>query len=390
MKRLSQFKLPTLKELRSKLARYKTPIVSGTAVIAFILLFTVGRNADWTGVGNDETVETAVKTLPSGDVETTRTTKPQSGKTLWDILSLIGVPLSLAILGWWLQQLQVQQEKEQDEREKKTAESNQREEALEGFIDRISDLLIDKNIIALSCVVASKEGTASDEELLNSVKDVIQARTLSILRRLGDDIERKGAAIQFLADAEVIEKVGLDLSGTDLREINLEGANLKGIQLANAQLEGAKLFQADLSGANLSFANLNNASIDHANLNFAELRKASLSNASLRVTNLSSADLSFANLSKANLLKANLSNTILVSTDLRGAIGLDCSQLEGDSPPFLCNIALPKEIDIIPDRDCSEVSKVLQERYSKQYPKWFKTLEDAKATVERGRQITWD
>ena len=54
------------------------------------------------GIGGGKTEVTSVKTTVGG-VETTITTTPQDAKTLWDWLSLLGVPTSLAGLGAWLQ-----------------------------------------------------------------------------------------------------------------------------------------------------------------------------------------------------------------------------------------------------------------------------------------------
>jgi Holliday junction resolvase len=55
----------------------------------------------WTGFAPDLTKNTerdsTGKVIKTVEVE-------QSGKTLWDWLSVLGVPLSLAVLGFWFQQ----------------------------------------------------------------------------------------------------------------------------------------------------------------------------------------------------------------------------------------------------------------------------------------------
>jgi uncharacterized protein YjbI with pentapeptide repeats len=413
-KRSLSFKLPpsltSFKVSAFNPGLYTTPLVIAGLLALSILLFKAGQEVEWSGFGADEAVSTSVKTDSQGKVETTKTTTPQSGKTLWDILSLIGVPASLALLGWWLQ---VQQQRQSD--------VVLREEALKEFIDAIAALLIEKNLIAIATKVKAEEESATkakaekksqsepqatatalevsepdvdlkavvnesstgtvgeppkvvvtDEqrELLAAATDVIQARTLSILRRLGDDAERKSAVIQFLAEADLIEKVGLDLSGFDLKGIGLFGANLRGIILAKATLNGADLTNAKLNNANLEGANLEDVYLYKAIINYADLSKANLSGAHLELADLidahlegahltnahlEDANLSNAHLELANLSNANLSNADLSNADLSYAQGLTEEQL---SKALLCNTTLPPEFQYLSDRDCETLKRL--------------------------------
>lgn len=109
-----------------------------------------------------------------------------------------------------------------------------------------------------------------------------------------------------------------DLMGIDLREADLREANL-----SSSNLRGVRLYRTDLRGANLIRVSLRGAILQGADLRGAILRGASLMGASLREASLRGADLRRANLRSANLEKANLRRT-----DLRGAKGLDCSQLK--------------------------------------------------------------
>src|SRR5690348_9344349 len=58
----------------------------------------------------------------------------QRGKTLWDWLQLLIVPLVLIIGGFWLSQLQ-------KTTEQRSTADNQHEAALQGYIDKMSELL---------------------------------------------------------------------------------------------------------------------------------------------------------------------------------------------------------------------------------------------------------
>jgi uncharacterized protein YjbI with pentapeptide repeats len=292
------------------------------------------------------TVATSVKTDSQGKVlETTTTTTPDDEKTAWDWVGLLGVPFALTGFGV-LQQLrsekQAQAEKERSEAqaqaEKNIAESYQREEALQNYLDRLSELLIEKNLIGkVGRVQATGEEQSKDnrtdlvkleeKEMLDTASDVIRARTLSILRRLGEDGGRKGAVIQFLIEAEVIGKLKLNLRGADLTgakltsadlsEVNLSKVNLRGADLTGAKLTGAKLWSAKLSGAKLWLAKLSGADLSSADLTSADLSRGDLSGADLWLAKLSGADLSGADLSSVKnwtedqLAEARLSNTKL-------------------------------------------------------------------------------
>jgi uncharacterized protein YjbI with pentapeptide repeats len=276
--------------------------------------------AEWTGFGADVEETRIQEVQPNGTVtKTTIAKKLQSSKTLWDWLSLLGVPLSLAALGFWLQQLQ-----------QKQASEEAKEEILQAYFDRISMLLIDKNLIAIAVKVYASEPqeeatgsssslinvTEEEKELVNASVDVIRARTSSMLRRLGKDRERKGDVIRFLAETEIVSKLKLDLRAVQLGGVNLSGAILSNAILSHADLEGAILSHADLSHADLRDANLSKANITKADISNANLSNANLSYADLSKADLSNANLSYADLSKADIIKADLSNTNLFKANL--------------------------------------------------------------------------
>ncbi len=174
------------------------------------------------------------------------------------------------------------------------AADNQRETALQAYLHRMSELLLEKN----------SRASAPDTAIWN----IARALTLTLLRRL--DTGRKGSVLQFLYESGLINKNAgksiLDLSGADL-----SGADLNGANLSCAILSGALLMEADLSEAHLMEANLNVAILSGADLSGANLSGATLTWAILTEANLSGADLSEANLSGANLNGANLNGANL-------------------------------------------------------------------------------
>jgi uncharacterized protein YjbI with pentapeptide repeats len=241
------------------------------------------------------------------------------------------VPITLAILGYRLQQIQQNHTDEVAKEQRELAANEAKEEVLQVYFDRLSALLVDKNLLAIANNINSEEQeksqtTPEEQELLASAVDVIRARTLSILRRFENDEERKTSVIRFLIEADFISKLNLDLSGADLSKAilnganlskaNLSGANLSLADLSKAILIGTDLSKAILIGTNLSEANLSSNS---TNLSGADLSGANLSRANLFVANLSGADLSGANLSRANFNGANFRKVTLKGADLSWA-----------------------------------------------------------------------
>ena len=245
------------------------------------------------------------------------------GITLWDWIKLLIVPAVIALGGIWLNA-------QQREREQQTTKDRAQDEALQAYLDQMSDLLIP----------AKDQPSLYDEHPPDSLRYVARARTLTVLPRL--NAERKARVVQFLYEGGLINKErpaldlsggrlgsGADLSGAWLIGANLEDAKLTGANLRRANLSDALLFGADLRGADLIRANLSGASLNvyfrarysgETDLSGANLTKANLSGADIGAGNLEHAKLDYANLSQANLEDANLSGANLQDANLSGAI----------------------------------------------------------------------
>lgn len=147
---------------------------------------------------------------------------------------------------------------------------------------------------------------------------------------------------------------------------------LRTIQLPNADLRSANLENADLRSANLK-----NADLALVNLKNADLRSANLDNTYLRS----------ANLANANLGSVSLSRAIFLATDLRTVTNLTQVQLEGDAPPFLCNVLLPENlnVEVAKDRDCRELVTIFHAKFPT-----FQNLDEAEKFIERQRLKPWN
>ena len=303
----------------------KGAVTCGTLSLSvYLLVNLLTHKPDWAGFFTDTT--TTYEKDKAGEIIKT-VEVIQSGKTLWDWISVLGVPFSLTVLGLLFQHQQQRRTDEQTKLEREIAEIDQREEILQTYFDRISVLLIDKNLIALAKNIENSQDVAwSDQQvsiseeqkdLLGASIDVIRAITLSILRRFGEDGERKSSLIRFLIKSDVIGKLKLELSGanlsrTDLGSARLYRANLKDADLHNVRLSGADLSNANLSSTDLSCANLSNADLEGAYLRKATLKGANLSGTHLRNVNFEESDLSSViNWTEEQLDSAELCNTVL-------------------------------------------------------------------------------
>jgi uncharacterized protein YjbI with pentapeptide repeats len=225
--------------------------------------------ADWTGIGEDKVIKKTTEKIggENGSIQKVALTEEtHSGKTLWDLLQLFAVPFLLLYLGNQIQR-----------KDKEIAATNLREEALQKFLDRVSDLLIVPSVY---------------EESVK--KDLLQTRTLTVLRSLDKDGERKGSVIKFLIEVKLIGSSSLDkldLSNADLTYAKLSNTLLEYVKLGNANLSHADLTGSDLSDADLRNANLSNATLVNARLVSSDLYNAKLENADMTNAELTSAKL---------------------------------------------------------------------------------------------------
>ena len=284
------------------------------ALIAFTLAVW-GFGWDWTGFNGGYSQITTMSTSHG----TTITIVKPPGKTLWDLLQLLGVLAIPVVVGFGaarytrIQQLRdqehekLQHKRDQEaakiqhdrdeqladqraESERKVAEEharleheivldNQREAALQDYIDKMSELLLKEHLGELTA-----DGKLKPE--YEQVRNIARVRTITVLFQL--DARRIGYVFAFLRETGlmsdepnggIISMRGanlsmIDLSQTNISRVNLGGANLRGANLSNARLTSAELTEAnldkaDLSNTNLSFANLSGASLLGANLNGA-------------------------------------------------------------------------------------------------------------------------
>jgi Pentapeptide repeats (8 copies) len=308
-------KLQSLFTNRKKLSRLLFVIVIiGIGVLCIPSLY----KYEWSGFGEDSNKsESTEETVKDGKVIGTKITKTkhfQSPKTLWDWLGLggkIAIPVMIYVFQTGEQRRAAERADAEKEAaaeradaekeaaaerakvEREIADANLREEALQAYIDRMAEILIDKD---RRLELLPDKDNNRDTNIDNPVRDVVRVRTTTILRRLESDKERQGHVLDFLRDAELLPFI----------------------------LSGANLSRANLSDANLSRANLRDANLRDANLSSANLSSASLSGAYLRGANLWYPDLSGADLGEilTQIKTANNWETARYSDELHSQLGL--------------------------------------------------------------------
>jgi uncharacterized protein YjbI with pentapeptide repeats len=223
------------------------------------------------------------------------------GKTVWDFLQLLIVPLMLVAigLGFSLQQ-DARQQRVEDQRaevERELAEQRAQDEALQAYLDEMSALLLDEDR-------PLRQSKAGDE-----VRTLANARTVTILRRL--DSSRNRDVLHFLREARLVPSNRYDFQEhiVTLEASNLSHADLAGVNVDSFHLQGTDFSGADLTDAYLAWSFLRNARLKGANMQGADLHgDTDLSEADLRDTDLSGANLRGATLTNADLRGANLTN----------------------------------------------------------------------------------
>jgi hypothetical protein len=161
-------------------------------------------------------------------------TKPQ--RTFWDWLSLLIVPIVLALGGYLFNRSESRRTKDDADRQRaldrELADERRQDDMLQAYLDGMAQLLTDK------------ERPLHRAQVGDSLSTVARARTLTVLTRL--DGGRKGSVVRFLYESGLITKhhLILDLNGADLSEVNLSnswGLSAEELEQQAKSLKGATM-----------------------------------------------------------------------------------------------------------------------------------------------------
>ena len=159
---------------------------------------------------------------------------------------LVSLVIALGIWGitWQLEKL----ENQRAEAERELAEQRAQDEALQAYLDQMSQLILDRKLL--------------EAEPGDPVHTLAQARTSTAILRL--DAEHNESVTRFLSNSGLT--TSSEASVRLLSEITLSHASLSESYLPNAELSDAFLDGAWLRDANLGGAFLSNAYLPNAEL----------------------------------------------------------------------------------------------------------------------------
>jgi len=195
------------------------------------------------------------------------TLRELGGKTLWDWLQLLIVPVALSLItvafALWQDTRQErvenqrtrQAQKIEDQRaeaERELAEQRAQDEALQAYLDQMSQLMLERKLLVA--------------EPGDPVHTLAQARTSTVILRL--DAEHNESVTRFLSNSGLAESS--EASPRLLREITLLHATLGDAYLPEADLSRADLRGTNLSGAVLYGSDLSEAVLENADLSGAK------------------------------------------------------------------------------------------------------------------------
>jgi hypothetical protein len=231
---------------------------------------------DWLGVGRKRW-----KKAPDEEV--------RPAKTFWDLLQLVIVPIVLAVIAITFTNSQAARDRRhEDDRtreDRRLARDAQQAATLQRYIDRMSDLMLDRGLLRSP---QARPGVADV-----AVADVARILTLTTLHRL--DSGRKGQVVRFLSESRLLGEPipeGLTSTATPLpsccwmAKVNLSGADLRKVDLSKAQLENSSFSGADLTEARFDGARLDNVDFSGASLQKASFRQAQITNSAFNSARL--------------------------------------------------------------------------------------------------------
>ena len=207
-------------------------------------------------------------------------------------------------------------------------------------------------------VVATGETSQGAEPEMDEVQEWLHARNeLTIaLPPLRTDIQAVMTVIgRRKPRTEEGKTQQLDLSKTDLRQLQAEKAYLEGVDLFGSHLEGSSLTEAHLEGSSLTEVHLERADLSGTYLERADLFRTHLEGARLSGAHLEGARLLGTHLEGALLSGAHLEDVFLLAVHLEGAtlsgahlerayiLGEDLSQVLGLTQAQLDSVRTDKD-----------------------------------------------
>ncbi|MCA9941861.1 MAG: pentapeptide repeat-containing protein [Ardenticatenaceae bacterium] len=216
----------------------------------------------------------------------------QPPKTVWDILEVIILPAVVALVIFHL-------DKRDKNVKQQIANEERRQIALTGFIDRVSDLVLNHF-----------EGQRLEENRnAKQIYNMLRAWLTEIVKDL--DGVRKGQLVQLLHGFELLSSMQYEENDNENNELKaiLDGVDFSGVILKSAKLEEIDLLNASMEDADLKDVELRNSQFKNTNLSRANLNNVNLTDSCLNSVFFENSTFENVQLNNALIEVVNFSNT---------------------------------------------------------------------------------
>lgn len=257
-------------------------------------------------------------------------------KSLWDWLSLLIVPVSLAVATLVFTA-------QQNERLLEIEDQRAQDDTLQAYLDKMSELILsDKDGGIYN--PEKQPGEYGHPEAVR-LQMLARSRTKAALTTVDGD--KKRVIIVFLYENELINRsdslvsmTGAPLYNADLHDTNFVEINLEGANLGSADFSGAIIPKAIFSGTDLRDADFKGAFLPGADFSSVNPAHSAMY---LKGADLTDANFTGANLTAANLTNADLTRANLTDADLTGAF----VNPKGGGPQLITQETLEQQTDLL-------------------------------------------
>lgn len=218
-------------------------------------------------------------------------------KTLWDWMSLLIIPVVLGVSAYIFNRTEKRYEFQ-------ISEDKLQETILQSYYDNMAVMLLENGLRN------SQDGA--------EVRVIARARTLTALQSLNG--VRKGALLQFLREAKLIESRQFALPIVDLRGADLSYIELNKVDMSGVNLEGTDMHGAKLRGTDFEKSSLRHIDLRFADMSWSRLKGVDLGESTLAWAKLVGARMLDTNLSSCGLIEVDFTMAVLEGVDLRSAL----------------------------------------------------------------------
>ena len=231
------------------------------------------------------------------------------GKTVWDWLQLIIVPIALGIVALLFNQSNANAERNLADLRHQRDVDRDLDKHRENLLQRYNDYM---------CMLSLEKGLFTSEPD-SLVRLIARDRSTAVLTQL--DGQRAAWLFRVFREAQGVNKVDplVDLNNTDFHNVEWIETDMSKLFLHHVDLRGANLQRTNFTEIELDTADLSRANLRDANFLRANLTNIDFANADLRHVNFKGAESTNVCMSGAHLQGACFLGAKFCNVNLKGA-----------------------------------------------------------------------